>query len=181
MHVVISRYDEDVQWVDFLQYNYTIYNKGETDISYPFIKRTNIGRESETFISYIIENYNNLSKNTVFLQGNPFNHMPDVINTIHLPVHAPLTPLSDQFKTDDLFGRPCHPGLPIQRYISDYMPEITDTHFKFATGAQYIVSHKLILNKPIEWWKILRDSHFKYDDAPWILERMWPYIYSLTF
>ena len=35
-----------------------------------------------TFYSYIYDNYNNLSEYTLFLQGNPFDHYPEILDKI---------------------------------------------------------------------------------------------------
>jgi hypothetical protein len=64
--IVIAKYKEDMGWVDRLhQNNVIIYDKSgifkENTIPLP-----NIGRESETFIRYIIENYDTLSEYTFF-------------------------------------------------------------------------------------------------------------------
>ena len=85
--IVICRYNEDVNWIYNLldQFNWIqkikIFNKGETlDINHPkiFIEDVkNIGREGETYLSYIINNYNHLPENIWFLQANPFDHSPD--------------------------------------------------------------------------------------------------------
>ena len=65
--VVIAKYKENVSWVENLKYNYIIYDKSK-DVP-------NIGRESETYLKYIINHYNNLPDYVVFLQGNPFDHL----------------------------------------------------------------------------------------------------------
>ena len=57
-----------------LNHKITFYDKNEN----PFpgsIKLKNIGREGETFLYHIINNYYNLDDVTVFLQGNPFEHL----------------------------------------------------------------------------------------------------------
>lgn len=85
--IVICRYNEDVNWIYNLldQFNWIqkikIFNKGETlNIIHPkvFIENVkNIGREGETYLSFIINNYNHLPENIWFLQANPFDHSPD--------------------------------------------------------------------------------------------------------
>lgn len=80
--LVISRYNEKIEWVnDFIE-NSTIYNKGKDDIDYPYIRLENIGREGETYLNHIISNYDNLSEYTVFTQADPFTHSPDFIELL---------------------------------------------------------------------------------------------------
>ena len=77
--IVISRYDENLDWLDLINqsnYDIVIYNKGN-DINREFIKLDNVGREAHTFLTYIVDNYDNLPEYTIFLQGEPFYHCTD--------------------------------------------------------------------------------------------------------
>jgi hypothetical protein len=80
--LVVARYNENLDWLSQVshKYNITIYNKGEGDIG---IKLLNVGRESDTYLTHIINNYDNLADITVFCQGNPFDHQADFINNIN--------------------------------------------------------------------------------------------------
>lgn len=84
---IIARYKEDLGWVKYLKGSAVIYNKGdEFPYDYPHINIPNIGRETETFVRGIIENYNVISDfdYVVFLQGNPFEHCKDLLQLIDL-------------------------------------------------------------------------------------------------
>ena len=80
--VVISRYNEPLDWISGIECDYIIYNKGE-EIENPDIPKEKIlnvpneGREAETFLRYIVSNYNNLPE---FLA---YQHQ----NTFYIPVH----------------------------------------------------------------------------------------------
>ena len=69
LHIVVARYNEDINWLtpyfDYCKF----YNKGLDDINVPCVKLDNIGRESHTYLSYIIDNYDNLPLYVVFIQG----------------------------------------------------------------------------------------------------------------
>jgi hypothetical protein len=78
IELVISRYNEDLEWLKeepFNQYPVIIYNKGTNDDFYkpPLLEKNidlpNVGRESHTYLYHIIDNYDNLANNTVFLPG----------------------------------------------------------------------------------------------------------------
>ena len=74
-NIIISRFNEDIEWIDLInkeKFNFIIYNKGENNLKYESIKLENIGRESHTFLFYIIHNYHNLPEWNIFLQGEPF-------------------------------------------------------------------------------------------------------------
>ena len=63
--VVISRYSENIQWITNINKNVIIYNKGN-DLDVSCIKLNNVGRESHTFLTHILKNYNNIKDSTFF-------------------------------------------------------------------------------------------------------------------
>ena len=71
--LIISRFDEDLDWLKkYSNYKVIIYNKGN-EINYDYfkniIKLENVGRESHTWLHHIVSNYNNLNEINIFLQG----------------------------------------------------------------------------------------------------------------
>jgi len=83
MLIVIARYNEDIEWSKKYSSNVLIINKGdnidgiENQIFYP-----NVGREGHSYYKYIVDNYDNLDDYIIFLQGNPFDHSPDIIKIL---------------------------------------------------------------------------------------------------
>ena len=83
MLIVIARYNEDIEWSKKYSSNVLIINKGdkiegiEKQIFYP-----NVGREGHSYYKYIVDNYDNLDDYIIFLQGNPFDHTPNIINML---------------------------------------------------------------------------------------------------
>ena len=67
--------------------NTMIYNKSENDLVVKdnFVQKRlpNIGREGETYLNHIIENYDNLSEYTLFIQDDTDDHIPDYETFIH--------------------------------------------------------------------------------------------------
>ena len=77
--IIIARYCENVEWSKQFS-NVIIYNKGTPlDNGYNEVFLNNVGREGHTYYKYIYDNYENLEDYTVFLQGNPFDHSPNII------------------------------------------------------------------------------------------------------
>ena len=70
--LVVSRFREDVNWVDCFG-TYTIYNKGRDDLSARHransVKLPNVGREAHSYIHHIVENYDRLEDILIFSQG----------------------------------------------------------------------------------------------------------------
>lgn len=80
INIIISRYSEKLEWLKdapFNKYTYIVYNKGNNDNYYKSdkfkkeIKLNNVGREAHTYLTHIINNYDNeqFAKLTVFLPG----------------------------------------------------------------------------------------------------------------
>lgn len=85
--IVLARYNEDITWADKFGHKCLVYNKGlelKTNFS-SVIQRSNnpnFGREGETYLYHIINNYDSLDEYTVFSQGDPFKHSPKFIEIL---------------------------------------------------------------------------------------------------
>ena len=71
--LIIARYNENLDWLTkYNDFKILVYNKGEElDQNYNFkvLKLENLGRESHTWLTHIVNNYNNLNDINIFLQG----------------------------------------------------------------------------------------------------------------
>ena len=74
--LIIARYEEDLSWLDRMKYDYVVYDKSDNPDKNSIILR-NIGRESHTYLTHIVRQYDVLAEHNVFLQGNPFDHLND--------------------------------------------------------------------------------------------------------
>jgi hypothetical protein len=156
---VVARYNEDVSWCvdcDIIQKGKDIPNKG---------------RESSSYAWWIYQNYDNLPENIIFLQGNPFEHAKDINQETYS-----IKPLGDIFICDRQ-GNPHHPGLEIERLANLLDIEIPDK-LCFVVGAQFVVHRDLILKRPKVWYKLLYLLANYFPNAPWILERLWLYMWK---
>ena len=85
MDVIVSRYEKNVNWTNqFKSSRVFIYNKGDNNNN-NYIKLPNIGRESHTYLTHIINNYDDMSNYLCFLQDNPFDHVRREITPNGLP------------------------------------------------------------------------------------------------
>ena len=111
--LVVSRYDERLDWISELLEetpwikNVLVINKGEP-IQAPLPEdkviirdARNVGREGETLLHYIIQDYDRLPESLWFLQGDPFTHQPQVKSLFNPEVVAlynqTFQPLTMQF------------------------------------------------------------------------------------
>jgi hypothetical protein len=158
MIIVVARYHEDVEWTKQFP-NVIIYNKGEelTDISNQIFLR-NVGREGHTYYKHICDNYDNLTDYTIFLQGNPFDHSPNIISKLislhwNRELDIGFEFLSERILNTYLTGCPHHPGLILSdTYERIFNQRQTNMEIQFGAGAQFIVSKKNILKRPKEFY-----------------------------
>lgn len=156
--IVVARYNEDVEWSKQFK-NVTIYNKGvELDGSYNEIMLENVGREGHTYYKHICDNYEQLSDYIIFLQGNPFDHSPNLIQNINNYIDDPelnidFCYLSEWIVDCNLTGCLYHGGLPlIDVYEKLFNERKEELGFQFGAGAQFIVSKQVVLKKPKEFY-----------------------------
>jgi hypothetical protein len=184
LHIVVSRYNEDISWVSKIEnITFDIFNKGSD-----YIKNSkiipNVGREAHTYLYYIIENYDNLPEYVCFLQGNPFDHSQNMIfninNFINCDTEVDFMYISENLIKCDINGSPHHPGLPIGDVCRFLNKEVKDDLIEFGAGAQFIVSKKFILNNEIDFYKksiSIVDQNIRPLGA-YVFERLWGFIFN---
>jgi len=172
MKIIVSRFNEDISWT-FPFKNVIIYNIGQplssSLLHKPIIEipLPNVGREGHTYYKYIYDNYDTLDDYTIFLQGNPFDHSPNIIKNL-LKIQqdyennqfSPIdfSYLSEKIIHCNLTG--CHhhrgiPLIPIYEYL--FNERKTNLDFSFGAGAQFMVSRENILSRPKEFYlKIIK-------------------------
>lgn len=186
MKIIVSRYNENIEWTKSLP-NVIIYNKGpqlpseyKNEIYIP-----NVGREGHTYLTYIYNNYDNLDDYTIFLQGNPFDHSPTLLQTlkkyINNKINLDFEYISEWIIDCKLSGCIYDPTLPLKKVYEKIFNEKKETlNFKFGAGAQFIVSKDKIRRRTKKfYYKLLK--MLDYDIAPkegWVLERFWKLIFS---
>lgn len=91
--LVIARYNEPIEWILLVPQGFRIhiYNKGAPIDSAAvraraarIIDRPNAGRESESYLTHMIEHGPGSGPFTVFCQGDPFEHSPDFIDLLEV-------------------------------------------------------------------------------------------------
>lgn len=78
--IIVSRFNENINWLNSEAENCIIYNKGEKIGVKNEIMLPNVGRESETYLNYIIKEYENLPELLIFTQGSISQHQRGGIN-----------------------------------------------------------------------------------------------------
>jgi hypothetical protein len=190
--IVIARYNEDIHWclpfIDLVK----VYNKGNNNLNYipnnKIINCENLGREGGTYVKHIIDNYNNLSKFTIFLQGNPFDHINNDNNKKLQTFNSLLQTIAEKknykFKyiSTWLIDVPvshvdeyCH-GFTTLRSLfpSYYLKAKFRKGYTYGSGALFVVHKDQILRHSKDFWISLY-SHLQEVSPPsgYGLEKLW--------
>ena len=168
--VVVAKFKEDTNWVESLPCSYFIVEKGK--------HLPNEGRESLSYLWYIIENWSKLNGTYVFMQGNPTPHWFNYKNELDLE-DFDFTWRGQSSYNCRKDGVPQHSGLAIEEFAKEAnisLPE--DNNINFVAGGQFIVTAKKIKSKGKKFYKKLYEMHTTYKKAPWIMERLWGYIFK---
>lgn len=192
--LIISKYNEPVDWISSVSCDYIIYDKSETPIE-KSISRPNIGREAETLLYYIITNYYNLPELIIFLQGDPrFNPIKFTYEQIVQKINSTYISELNSF----LEPMWC---VEIEKYWAVESGEICKILFnksgfiKYSSGAEYFIPKNNILCRPYDFYerlhaKILQFGNKGFDSkkmsfksegiSAWAIEPIWYTIFDST-
>lgn len=204
--VVIARAFEDLGWLErstLRPENVVIYDKGEqvaTSKKYKIRILKNFGREASTLMFHVIVSYFDLPEYIIFLQGNPFPHMPGL--TSENFERRLMDLLASRPNVSEPLFSPLHeespeefPFLHFDEHFKHYFGKSAPLRRRFAPGCQYVLTKSSILMKPVEFYLnmysalrsarhvSLHDAHFKerrYDTnlvTPWDFERLVSYFF----
>jgi len=190
VNIIIARYNEDISWTNKIKHKVTIYNKGNKLDGNNIIELPNVGREGETFLRHIVNNYENLDDVTVFLQGNPFEHL-----TILVGWRANLTEdekdkVCNKINNEINANTEFTPFYQVRYNVPNGTNNVNTTEycrkyygenysmFTVVPGAQYIVPKNNILARPLEFWKRLQIAMFNNDLDGYAQEQLWWLAYN---
>jgi len=192
-NLVIAKYNENLSWlenIDINKDNVYIYSKNgvkyEENVYKNNILLENIGRESHTYLHYIVNNYNNLNDFTVFVQGRFDDHVSlDKLFTEKTEFIS--CEYEENFRLDEWKGilnknkYDLNLDQWIKKFVEPNMDEYTlSKKIYWKPGAIFTIPKNKILSRPIEFYEILlnqldninpEEGHF--------FERSWYYIFNL--
>jgi hypothetical protein len=173
-----------------------VYNKGDP-ISLPdisVINVRNVGRESHTYLTHIVDNYDYLANTIIFVQANPFEHVhrPPIANleewlgswsnveisTNYEPIGDPYTFRVSEYHGNEQAPAPTCLGKWFETYINRKYPEPSTMRWYF--GACFSVSRERVHLRSKVYYQRLLDqvSLHKSPEVGHYLERSWYYIFS---
>jgi hypothetical protein len=192
LELIVARHEEDLAWIRRVprEFTITIYNKGP-DLAHAHAL-PNIGREAHTYLHHLTERYNTLADVTVFVQGHPFDHAPDL--------HKILRDLADgSFKvpdfhwlgfladTDDSRGlrlfvpwskNPDRAELPLDDFHQQILGEAGPAFYRFFVGAQFIIPRASALRRDRAFYERAERLATTSPLAPHCFERCWDRIFA---
>jgi hypothetical protein len=159
IEIVIARYNENLEWVLNIpkEYKIYVYNKSNNinELNYiknvknlKIIQQPNIGRESHTYLTHIINNYNNLSDKIVFTQGDPIFHNEKFIELLNnhekFDIIQPLSAYYDKTTTPpkEILNKTKNLWLDNLPIHLDY----TDIQFRTMYPYYYYTWNEVIIN-----------------------------------
>jgi hypothetical protein len=172
--LVVAQYKENVEWA---------FNPVgvEPHIVQKDVDVPNVGREPFSFLWYIISNYHKLEGEYYFVQGNPFDHCPDLLKELELPTTSFrwLGKGQERYVSDGN-GNPHHSGLPVEDVCCRLTNRCGVNHYNFTPGGQFAVTADIIKKKPLHYYllamTIMAENDFK--TSPWVFERIWEEVFQ---
>jgi len=192
LRIVISRYKEDISWANGLSRDeVVIYHKSDTPCvsPHPVVSLANVGREGHTYAYHILTHYDTLDDFTVFLQGYPFDHSPqletqlrEIRDRIAQGTQPDFQYVSKRVLFSNLERCPYDITLkmgPVYEKVFGAIKQ--EGHpFVFGAGAQFVVSRAAIQSRPYSFYKNLC-AVLDYDVNPiegFSVERFWQMIFT---
>lgn len=203
--IVVARFNENINWLNSEMKNCIIYNKGNKLNIENEVILENLGRESDSYLHYIISNYDNLPDTVVFTQARIYDHIPRGINDINFIIkmkeEAQQYTRSQNYGTHYEGGRDPNLGQRWNLKNGNYFlsnnyknntPIIFVDWFKTHINTNYpnpflyyscglfAVNKELILSHPIEYYKelILQVNHHINPAEGHFFERSWYNIFN---
>lgn len=194
--IVVAKYKENIDWLNSVRDKCVVYDKSS---DYP-----NVGREAETYLRYIIENYENLPNIVVFTQANISDHLGkndvSILNILaeqaetygcSVPAFQPADwPWGPDFNmhtdSNPLYKNPesYHDGKIIT-YYEYFKNNLRINGFPFPhlvyPNAIFAVKGELIKNHPKSFYEslIATVNHSNWNAEAYFLERAWYYIFNM--
>ena len=188
MRIVVARYNENVEWTKQFQ-NVIIFNKGKKlDSGYNEVFLTNVGREGHTYYKYICDNYDTLDDYTVFLQGDPFDHSPNIISNLKKYIDNKNLNIGFEFLSEHITKSSLNLEFNKYRQCQNihktwkrvFGVDSSNNECIFGAGAQFIVSKTNILKRKKEFYEnIVKILEYSIDPLEgYDIERFHKYIFD---
>lgn len=201
VELVVARCEENLNWLRNLRaalpaLAVAVYDKGPAPTREPGATALpNLGREAHSHLHHLATRYHALADLTVFVQGYPFDHVPDLKKRIAaLAARTNGSATAPDFEwlgyiidTDDDRGRRLHVPwtknterreLPMARFYQALFQAPCPADFAFRPGGQFIVSREAAHRRPRSFYENARALAAQPGmEAACCFERLWDRIF----
>jgi hypothetical protein len=200
IELVVARFREDLRWVGNVPaaVRVAVYDKGG-GLGGPFPARAEVvplpdaGHEDHTYLHHLALRYDDLAPVTVFCQGHPFDHAPDLHRVLRTLAAGgerveDFRWLGFVIDSDDPRGRRLfvpwsknrdRRELDLdgfhRRLFGSPAPEV----LRFYPGATFAVSAACARRRPREFYRRARDLALEFPDAGHCFERLWDAVFGV--
>lgn len=195
VEVVVCRHGENLAWIRNLPKDtkVTIYEKTPwPEAPWPdSIVLPNVGREAHAWLHHLTERYDSLAEWTVFTQGHPFDHAPDMHRVIRNLVNGRVSPkdflwLGFLWETDDDKGRPSFVNwtknperreLHLQDFFRALWSETAPEKIRYVGGGQFVLARQTAQHRSRAFYARARTLAAEFPDAAHAFERTWDRVF----
>jgi hypothetical protein len=175
--IVVCHFKEDLTWLKDIKHDVIVYNKNPKEADLYEINLPNVGFDTIAYLTYIINNYDNLPDYVCFSQDDPFYHCPSFIDKVNgFDFKSEFYPLGCTYVRD---------GGELEKTIN-YAKKNNISYkepIKFISSAQCIVSKKLILKNDLDYYKKIMNTLSKTEiitHTNYCVEYLWPTILNFN-
>jgi len=195
LEVVVCRCGEDLAWTRNVPrgLSVTVYDKTPPP-GLPWPGSTplpNVGREAHAWLHHLANRYASLADWTVFAQGHPFDHVPDMHPVIRRlgggePPSQDFLWLGFLWETDDARGRPTfvnwtkNPGrreLDLDGFFQKLWGEAAPEKVRYVGGGQFVLSRSAAHRRSKDFYERARNLAADFPDAAHAFERTWDRVF----
>lgn len=182
--LVVSRFKENIDWVDEYTDKYLIYNKGEFIREDPrIISVENTGGNQKDIFRFVVDYYDNLPELMAFVQAYPFDHCKEevfariICNDFYTPLEyygmTPANSFEERSHTGGFMevnnnwyihahsqsnNQTCRYSS-LDEFMNKYFENYQHTDYiRFTPGSQFIIEKHQILYYPKRFWQSLFDE-----------------------
>ncbi len=192
VEVVVARCGEDVRWTNNLPAaaRVTLYDKSLHPVE-GVQRLPNIGREAHTYLHHIVTRYDSLAPWTVFCQGHPFDHAPDLSRRVRewCDKGAPhgFVWLGFILDTDDGEGsllfqnwskNPAREPLHLARFYREIFGQEAPLLYPFFPGGQFAVDAATICTRTVEFYRAALEMAVSFPYGAHCFERLWGTVFG---
>lgn len=178
--VIIAHYNENLDWVKNLKYDYEVISRAGIPKETP----PNKGNEASAYLEFIIKNYYNLPDICIFVHGHrsDWHHKQNIDEKIeNLYFDKSYQNINDgnagMMKEIEALNY-----LRSKQYLLDYInPNVYPEEIKYKCSAQFYVKKEAILNRTVDFYKNLYDWLMNTSEPTYWSGRFFEYTWHIIF